>query len=75
MIDITYWAMGTGITIIGIGLALFYEGQAFKTSDMTRKIGEHAFITGIIGITLGTFFMLLGFSIWLMLTFCTPHCP
>jgi len=71
MIDTSYWAMGTGVTMIGVGLALYYEGQALQITEATRIIGKKAFGYGIGWIVMGAMALLVGFFAWLMITYST----
>lgn len=64
MLQTAYWALGIGITIIGVGLTLLYQGEALKKSKQTQDIGKKSYGAGIAWVVLGSFTLLLGFAIW-----------
>jgi len=65
MLEASYFAMGTGVTSVGIGLALFFQGQALKRSTQTQDIGKKSSGYGIVWLCMGGLFILAGLCIYL----------
>ena len=69
MLLTAYWALGIGLTMAGVGLALQYQGEALKRSVQTQDIGKKSYVTGIAWTVMGGFIFLLGFVVWMLVQF------
>jgi len=66
MIGMLLWAMSGGLTMIGVGLSLFYQGQAFKKATSTYAIGVGSFRTGIAWAIMGGILFFVGGLLFIM---------
>ncbi|MCX6008834.1 MAG: hypothetical protein NTW48_02125 [Chloroflexi bacterium] len=69
MAQIGYWALGIGLTMVGVGFGLQYQGEALKRSKRTQDIGKKSFNTGIAWKVMGIFIFLLGFAVIMLVSF------
>ena len=69
MLQTAYWALGIGVTIVGVGLSLLFQGQALKLADNTRTIGKASYAMGVVWMILGCFCFVFGFIVYVLVKY------
>jgi hypothetical protein len=66
MLQTSYWILGIGLTMTGVGLTLLYQGEALKRSRQNQDIGKRSYGAGLAWTVLGGLIVLTGFVVFLM---------
>jgi len=66
MLQTAYLALGVGATMVGVGLALQYQGEALKKSEQTQDIGKKSFRAGVAWQIFGGAIFLVGFILGIL---------
>ncbi len=53
MAPFVLWLLGIAVAMVGVGLTLFFQGQALTQPKRSEAVGRKAIKTGWIWITLG----------------------
>jgi len=67
--EMTYWLMGIGATMAGVGLGCKYQGEALKRSETTEDIGKKSFAVGAVWEGVGFAALVAGFVIFMLVKF------
>lgn len=73
MVEMTYWAMGIGATMAGVGLTCKYQGEALRRSKKTEDIGKKSFIVGKVWEGIGFSAFVVGFVVFMLFHYGIIH--